>query len=58
MAMNVRGAVSVRNGRVKLLIEPDAHHDPPDAGVREEKINIRDIIACKITNGQIEVHES
>ena len=43
MAMNVREAVSVRNGRVKLLIESDAHHDPPDAGVREdreEEINI------------------
>ena len=58
MAMNVRGTVSMTNGKVNLLLEPDAVRDPPDVGVREEKIDIREIIKGKITNGEIQIHES
>ena len=48
----------MRNGKVNLLLEPDAVRDPPDVGVREEKIDIREIIKGKITNGEIQIHES
>ena len=43
----------MRNGKVNLLLEPDAVRDPPDVGVREEKTDIREI-----TNGEIQIHES
>ena len=53
MAMNVKATVSMRDGKLNLLLEPDARCDPPDASVLDEKIDIREVIKGKITNGQI-----